>query len=125
METFKIVLAMLALVLIGFIGGFATHRHLTLERIHETARKPGANLERHFQRVIDADDTQREQINTIIEKWNNKNRTSHDIHRKERTARIDSMVLEMQPHLNAAQKERVQETLTHLEEREKRHRRSK
>lgn len=120
METLKIVLAMLALVLIGFIGGFATHRHLAIERIHDSARRPGRSFERHLERVIQADETQREQLRPIIEKWQQKQRQEHDSHKANRVAKMDSMVLEMRPFLNPSQIEQVDETLIRFREHERR-----
>ncbi len=117
METLKIVLAMLALVLIGFIGGFVTHRHLAIERIHQSTRHPGAGIERHLERIIQPDDAQREQLQPIFEKWRNSMRTVHKAHMKQRSEKVDSMFLEMKPLLNPTQLERTEAAIERHRER--------
>lgn len=118
METLKVVLAMLALVLIGFIGGFATHRHLAKERIQDIARMHRASgFAEQLGRTIRPTEEQRQIIRPIFKEWATEMQEVRAAHNLTKIAQVDMLLERIRPHLEAAQIERLEQRLERYQDR--------
>ena len=108
METLKVVLAMLALVMIGFIGGFATHRHLAKERIHDIARmhRPHGLVEQ-LRKSIRPNEAQIAEIRPIFQEWSKEMQAIRTIYNQEKIAKLDTLIRRVKPLLENEQVERL------------------
>ena len=100
METVKTVLAVIGLVLIGFIGGFYAHRQMSMHFIQNVMemRQPKGFQEQFFKRA-NISEEQQEKIQPIVEGYSNRLGNLHREFRENRHQLIDSMRSEINPHL--------------------------
>jgi len=109
MQTWKVVLAMGGLVLIGFGAGFFTHRTLTKQKIERIAEwRYERGFERKLLHLVDATPEQVEKIGPIIEKYAKSNAEAHRTLRQQQRTHIESMMAEIKPYLTQEQLDRLE-----------------
>jgi len=115
MQKWKSLLAMLSLVIIGFAGGFFTHRYLMQQKI-EAIKKQGVHrgFQEHLFRVIDADEKQREKLEPLLQKFAEKLGTIYHGMRAQRAAIMDSLEVALAPELTEVQNEQLREFIGRL-----------
>jgi hypothetical protein len=105
----KTILAMLALVGIGFVAGFYTHRAASKKVIHKVAKlREAPGFEAHFYRILKPDAEQKEQIAPIVSAYAKKVAAIHDATRKNKHMLMDSMHAAIKPYLEEEQIERME-----------------
>lgn len=123
MNTLKTVLAIIGLVLIGFVAGFFVHRQISKEMIREVSRMGQAKgLENHLLNRLQVDEEQKEILLPIIEVHSHKIDSLHRNLRRQRRLIIKDMHEEMKPHLNETQIEQLEEFNRRFRERGKKRR---
>lgn len=108
MESVKTILAVIGLVLIGFVGGFYAHRQMSkhfMKSVMEMRQPKG--FQEHFYSRIEATDVQREELKPIVEDYAARIGEQHRTFRKARHQLIDSMHTEVKPILTTAQVEKL------------------
>ena len=105
----KTILAVIGLVLIGFLIGFFTNRYLTIQRIH-TLSKLGAprGFQEHLLNVIDASERQKADLTPVIEEFSDKMGQIHKEFRGKRLEVLDSLNLAIKGHLTPEQVSRFE-----------------
>lgn len=99
---------MLALVAIGFLAGFATHRTVVASKIKRVAAlKSAEGFEAQLMNRINLDEAQKMQVKPIIEKYADKISRASQEARQLRKMMVDSMHSEMKPFLNSEQIEQL------------------
>jgi hypothetical protein len=109
MKALKIILAITALIGIGFTAGFLTHRMATkkhVEKIRDFGRRDGFGPQLYS--VLDVTEDQKAQIAPMVEKRGKEMQLLLQDFRKNRTALMDSLQQEIEPHLTAEQLEKFQ-----------------
>ena len=105
----KTILAMLALVGIGFVAGFYTHRAASKKVIHKVATlREAPGFEAHLYSVIKPTEEQKEKIGPIVSVYAKKIATIHKETRNNRHMMMDSMHAAIKPYLEEEQIERMQ-----------------
>ena len=109
MNKIKIVLAIIGLILIGFVAGFSVHRQMSQKIMHKLIemREP-EGFKEHFMDRLELDDEQRGKVLPVLEKYSPKISDLHRAFRKDRHELIDSMHQEIKPHLNSDQIEMME-----------------
>lgn len=108
MKTFKIALAIISLIGIGFVSGFYTNRLLVKQKISSVADMRYADgLKQSLFEKIDATPEQRVQISPAIEKYADKIATRYIDFRVERYASMDSLRANIKPFLDEKQQEEL------------------
>lgn len=99
---------MLSLVAIGFLAGFLTHRNLASSKIKKVAAlKSARGFEQQLMNRINLDESQKVQVEPIIQKYAEKISRASQEARQLRKTMVDSMHNEMKPFLNATQIEQL------------------
>lgn len=121
-EKVKTVLAVLALLLIGFLMGFQTNRYLMKQHLRQIAEsRVGPKLQDRLMKHLELDANQQEQASPILERYTEQLTFVTRESMQKRSQLIDSMHNELKPFLNAEQ----QEKLDNFSERMKRMRKRK
>lgn len=120
MKQLKIVLALVGLLSIGFIAGFFTHRIMAkkrIEKVRNLVRKDrfGTQL---FE-FIEATPEQRAQLDSLVKDNGRAMQSLYENFRKDRRELIDSLELNMAPHLTETQKAQFKEFRKHLSRKRK------
>ena len=103
-STLKTILAIVGLILIGFVAGFLTNRQLTVGQINKVAKMRFAHgFEQHLYRLIEADETQIELLEPIVKKYAEEIADEHKISREKRKKIVDSLHAKIKPHLSTEQ----------------------
>ncbi len=105
----KTVLAILALLLIGFLIGFQTNRYLMkqhLQRVIET--RVGPKLQERLMERLDLEDSQREAVAPILERYTSELNSVTKASMQKRKLLIDSMHNELRPLLTPEQVESLE-----------------
>jgi hypothetical protein len=104
MKTFKISLAILSLVALGFIAGFYTNRVLVQQKINRVANMRNAKgLQESVYEKIQATPEQRKQIAPAVESYAARIATIYQESRAKRFALVDSLQAEIYPYLSEEQ----------------------
>ena len=99
-DKIKTALAILALLLIGFLIGFQTNRYLMkqhLQRVVET--RVGPKLQERLMDRLELEDAQREAVAPILERYTSELTSITQASMKKRKQLIDSMHNELRPLL--------------------------
>lgn len=104
MNKIKIALAIVGLILIGFVAGFSVHRQMSQKIMHKLIemREP-EGFKEHFMDRLELNEAQRGKVLPVLEKYSPKISELHRTFRKDRHELVDSMHQEIKPHLNADQ----------------------
>jgi len=109
MKNLKTILALIALVAIGFVGGFYTHRTISKKYVNRLVKlREAPGFEAHLYRMLEPTEEQKQQLNPIVERYAEKVTTMHRSFRHERHALLDSMHAEIKPLLDEQQVERLE-----------------
>ena len=110
MRNIKGILTVIGLLALGFIGGFFTHRQVTIQRV-EKIREIGQprGFQRHLLDFIEPDAAQREQLEPIIRRYAGRMGEQWKTHRQERRALVDAMHEEIKPLLSEEQLKKLDE----------------
>ena len=104
MKKIKGIFTIIGLLAIGFIGGFITHRQVTIQqvqKVREIGQAPG--FQRHLLEFLEPDAAQREQLEPIIHRYAQQMGEQWKEHRQERKVLVDAMHEEIKPLLTAEQ----------------------
>ncbi|MCB0629508.1 MAG: hypothetical protein R2824_11975 [Saprospiraceae bacterium] len=104
MMNIKGILTVVGLLALGFIGGFFTHRQVTIkqvQQVREIAQERG--FQRHLLDFIEPTPDQREQLEPIIQRYAKQMGKQMMEHRQERQILIDAMHDEIKPLLSDGQ----------------------
>ena len=115
MQTWKVIVAMLLLVMIGFIGGFFAHRFMTQQHFRKVAligTPPG--FKEHLYRMLDADSAQIASIEPILSEYSELIHHKTREYRADRKELVDQMQAEMQPLLRADQQAEFEKFIHHF-----------
>jgi len=114
------VLAMVGLVLLGFFGGFFTHRSMTRSHFKRVVRLgTERGFSDHLYRVLAVDSLQRQALDPIVERYAHRMEAHFEQSRRERRAILDSLQSEMDTLLNPDQRQRLERFLRRMERRPK------
>ena len=121
-DNVKTALAILALLLIGFVMGFQTNRYLMEQHLKQiAASRVGPKLQDRLMKHLELDATQQEQVAPILKHYTEELTLVSQESRNKRSQLIDSMHNELKPLLTIEQQER----LANFSERMKRMRKRK
>ena len=121
-DNVKTALAILALLLIGFVMGFQTNRYLMKQHLKQiAASRVGPKLQDRLMKHLELDATQQEQVAPILKHYTEELTLVSQESRNKRSQLIDSMHNELKPLLTIEQQER----LANFSERMKRMRKRK
>ena len=108
----KTFLAIIGLVLIGFLIGFFTNRYMTMQRIHTLSKlRKAQGFQQHLLKVIDASESQKAELKPIIQDFSGKMDQIHQEFRSKRHEIMDSLNVAIKGHLDPEQIDRF-ETFT-------------
>lgn len=112
MSTFKTVMLMVGLVVIGFLGGFFMHHFLTQKKIEEIkSTMQAGGFSRMLLRHIDLSEKQSDVIKPILNEYGSELADFHFNMIEQRKQVLDSMWSEIKPHLNPDQLEELSERI--------------
>ena len=104
MKTFKITLAIISLIAVGFISGFYTNRFLVQQKIDRVANMRNAHgLQESVYEKIQATPEQRKQIAPAVESYAARIASVYQESRARRHALVDSLQEEIKPFLSSEQ----------------------
>lgn len=107
-NTVKTILAMIALVLIGFIAGFYTHRYMMKSHLDDLKKyRPSKGLNERILNQLAQDETEKTTLQPVIDKYVTQ---IVDIHKESRAKRepiLEALKGELNPLLDDAQKEKL------------------
>lgn len=104
MKTFKITVAIVSLVAVGFLAGFYTHRFVVQQKINRVANMRNARgLQESVYEKIQATDEQRKLIAPAVESYAAKIATVYQDSRAKRYALVDSLQLQIHQYLSPEQ----------------------
>lgn len=110
MKNIKGILTVIGLLALGFIGGFFTHRQVTIQhvqKVREIGQAPG--FQRHLLRFLEPDAAQREQLEPIISRYAQQMGEQWRTHRQERRVLVEAMHEEIKPLLSEEQIQKLDE----------------
>lgn len=108
MKNIKGIITIVGLLALGFVGGFFTHRQVTVQqvqKVREIGQAPG--FQRHLLRFLEPSDEQREQLEPIISRYAQQMGDQWREHRTERKALVDAMHAEIKPLLTSEQLQKL------------------
>lgn len=118
METAKTILAMVGLVLIGFVAGFFLQKQMTTQhfkRIKNMGTPQG--LQEELFEYIQADEAQIKVLRPRIQPHIEHLKNAHYIFRKDRAIAIDSLKSAINPEITAKQQKKLERFTKRLENR--------
>lgn len=110
MEKLKTTLAILGLLLIGFLAGFVSHRQLVKKEFNKVAQMGEAPFFR--ERLVEAlapSEAQEAALNKILEAHSQRMMKSMQENRQERRALVNQLEADLSPILDEAQQEQLKE----------------
>lgn len=111
----KTLLAILGLLLIGFIGGFFAHRILVEQQIRKLSGKRTARgIEHIFQKTIRPEEEQTATLEPLLEKYALRLSEISQVYHQQRLEVYDSLNIEVRPLLTPDQQERFDEMIDRL-----------
>lgn len=110
MKTFKTILTISGLLIIGFTAGFFTNRELMKRHIQKVgAIGGGPRMETHIFTAIGASDDQKEELGPIIQSYGKELGNLWRESRNNRRSIMDEMFAEIKPKLEADQQTKLVE----------------
>ena len=108
MEKLKTILAIIGLLLIGFVGGFVSHRQMVKKEFNKVARMGEAPFfkERLLQ-AIDPTESQQAELDNILSAHGERMMKMMKENRAERQALVNQLEAALNPILDEDQKERL------------------
>jgi hypothetical protein len=104
MKAYKLIIAALLLIAIGFAAGFYAHRQLSVKRIKNVAALRSAyGFEEHLFRIIQPSEEQKAQLRPIVEGYAGQIAENNRQSRLMQKSLVDSMRLEIKPFLTSEQ----------------------
>lgn len=101
----KSILAMLAILFLGFVMGFITSGHLAKKRFDKMRHRGiEKGMGEHLYRRLEVGDQQKETMAPIIQKYAKQLKDQHEAFHQNRVAIYDSLEMDLIPHLDEAQK---------------------
>lgn len=108
MKAYKMIIAALLLIAIGFAAGFYAHRQLSVRRIKNVAALRSAyGFEEHLFRLIQPSEEQRAQLRPIVEGYAGQIAENNRQSRLMQKALVDSMRQEIKPFLTSEQAQQL------------------
>jgi uncharacterized protein HemX len=109
MKAYKIIIAALLLIAIGFTAGFYTHRQLSVQRIKKVAAMRSAyGFEENLFRLIQPTEEQAAQLRPIVEGYAEQIAENSRQSRQRQKALVDSMRQEIRPFLTEEQGQQLE-----------------
>lgn len=108
MKRIKGLITIIGLLALGFIGGFFTHRQVTIQqvkKVREIGQAPG--FQRHLLQYLEPDTEQQEQLEPIISRYAQQMGEQWREHRAERKTLVDAMHEEIKPLLTDEQLQKL------------------
>ncbi|PHN03123.1 hypothetical protein [Flavilitoribacter nigricans] len=108
MKSIKGLLTIIGLLSLGFVGGFFTHRQVTIQqvqKVREIGQAPG--FQRHLLQFLEPSADQREQLEPIISRYAQQMGEQWREHRAERKVLVDAMHEEIKPLLTSDQLQKL------------------
>jgi hypothetical protein len=108
MKNIKGIITIIGLLSLGFVGGFFTHRQVTIQqvqKVREIGQAPG--FQRHLLQFLEPDVDQQKQLEPIISRYAEQMGTQWREHRAERKALVDAMHEEIKPLLTNEQLQKL------------------
>lgn len=110
MNYLKVALVVASLLLIGFVGGFYTHRYLATKKIKEVAElRMARGFQMRFFDAVQATEAQRAILEPIVQEYGKKIADCYQDFRTNRQAITDSLLTDLKPHLNEQQLKQLSE----------------
>jgi uncharacterized membrane protein len=110
MEKLKTILAIVGLLLIGFVSGFISHRQLVKKEFTRVSKMGEAPVFRqHLLEVLAPNADQRTKINPILEAHSKQMMQVMQENRQKRKALIAQLETELEPILNDDQKKKLKQ----------------
>lgn len=104
MKIFKITVAILSLIAVGFVAGFYTNRYLVQQKIERMVSMRNAHgLQESVYAKIQATPEQREKIAPAVESYAARIATVYQESRAKRHALVDSLQAQVKPYLSEKQ----------------------
>lgn len=124
MKNTKVVLTVVGLLLLGFLGGFFTHRQMTVQQVQSVREMTQPyGFQRHLLEYLEPTAEQREQLTPIIEEYAHKLGDHIKRHHQERRALVEAMHQQIKPLLTAEQSEKLEHFSNRFRERRERRQR--
>ncbi len=114
----KTILAMLSLIIIGFLGGFFTHRYLLKVRVNNISNKGiKEHFEKRFKRLVDINAEETVNLEPYYEKYAEKLHEASSAFHDHRMAIYDSLEIEISPLLSSEQQQQLKSNIQALKNR--------
>ena len=113
----KTVFVIIGLLLIGFVGGYTTHRIMLGKRLKEVKKRgPERHLRMKFKDILQADEAQWAEIEPFIDDYSQKlGELGRDFH-KNRKQVYDSLITNITPLLQPEQVQRLEDFAREMRE---------
>ncbi len=103
----KSIISIIALLIIGFVAGFITHRYLTIKAAQKIAvLRKAKGMENRLYEVLALDTLQKEQLSPIFQKHFAALAQLNKLHQEKRAIAIEELKAAITPNLNERQKKR-------------------
>lgn len=110
MKNIKGIITIIGLLALGFVGGFFTHRQVTIQKVQKVREIGQARgFQRHLLDFLEPTAEQRAELQPIIERYADQMGEQWKAHRQERRALVEAMHQEIKPLLTESQIERLDE----------------
>lgn len=110
MKSIKGIITIVGLLALGFVGGFFTHRQVTIrqvQKVREIGQAPG--FQRHLLDFLEPNAEQRKQLEPIIGRYAEQMGEQWREHRQERRVLVESMHQEIKPLLTGEQIQKLED----------------
>jgi dsDNA-binding SOS-regulon protein len=105
----KSIFSIIALLTIGFLAGFTTHRHLTVQATERIAvLRLAKGMENRLYKTLQLDEEQKENLVPIISKHFEEVAQINRAHRANRIKMLATLKSKISPFLNEKQKEKLE-----------------
>lgn len=116
MQKFKVILVVLGLLLVGFVGGFLTNRHLVKQKLHHFRQlERGQNFGDFFLERIAATEEQQAKLRPVLKTFGERFRELGQEQQQARSLLADSLFTTINPFLTEQQQEGSQKWRRFLE----------
>jgi hypothetical protein len=114
----KTLLAVMGILIIGFVAGFFTHRSMMEQRLKKLSGKRTAEaVEDRLLRLIEPEDEQLAQLKPVLEKYALRLSELGKAFHQSRLAVYDSLKAEVRPLLREEQIPQLEEAIDHMKRR--------
>lgn len=108
MRNLKGIITVVGLLVLGFVGGFFTHRQVTIQQVQKVREIGQARgFQSHLLQFLEPTTEQREQLEPIISRYAQQMGDQWREHRQERKALVDAMHAEIKPLLTSDQLQKL------------------